>query len=232
LAGSFDRNIIVVGEVDSSLLLGRIVGNTEKFAFDACIGRAWDVFAIAPLSISGSSGRATTSTVAAAAAAAAAVGSTGATGSGSLTWVTVSIWVEWPGFSIWGPAGFTIHGSIAVVGIVVPVTTTGRARSLRSAIVISQSLLGVQRALILPRIYIPRSPASNCGSGRPRRRATGNRASTIHQGGHTTTLAQVWWDVGSAPIRTRVGGMLRLVERQVLNFQAIGHFDRFLRVSR
>jgi hypothetical protein len=136
LTGSFDRDIIVVGEVDSSLLLGRIVGNTEKFALDACIGWAWDVFAIAPLSVSGSSGGGATTSVAAT-----AVGTTVTTGSGSLTWVTVSIWVEWPGFSIWGPAGFTMRRSIAVVGIVVPVTTTGRARNSGSAIIISQGRL-------------------------------------------------------------------------------------------
>lgn len=70
------------------------------------------MFTIAPLSITGSPGGVVTAI--------------GASVTGTMTWVTVSIWIERPGFTIGSPAGFTIAE-------VVPVATAGRARSPRSA---------------------------------------------------------------------------------------------------
>jgi hypothetical protein len=55
VSGSFDWDLIVVGKVNTSVLLGRIVGHAEKFAFETNIWRARDMFAIPPLAITGSS---------------------------------------------------------------------------------------------------------------------------------------------------------------------------------
>ena len=56
LSRSLDGNVIVVGEVDSGMHLGRIVGNTKKFSLQACICGTWDVFAIPPLAITRATG--------------------------------------------------------------------------------------------------------------------------------------------------------------------------------
>jgi hypothetical protein len=60
-----DGDIVVIGEVDSSLLLGGVVGNTEKLALNTGIGRAGDVLAIAPLTISRTTGSAAAAAAAA-----------------------------------------------------------------------------------------------------------------------------------------------------------------------
>ncbi|KAI6767232.1 hypothetical protein HG531_011592 [Fusarium graminearum] len=64
--GSLNRDVVVLLEVDTSVLLGRVLGsNTEKLALDTGVGRAGDVLSIAPLSItrSAGSGSATTTRV-------------------------------------------------------------------------------------------------------------------------------------------------------------------------
>jgi hypothetical protein len=72
LARGFDGDVIVVGKVDSSLLLGGVVGDTEELTLDTGVDRAGDVLAVAPLSVARASCRA-----AAAAAATTAVASRG-----------------------------------------------------------------------------------------------------------------------------------------------------------
>lgn len=111
MAGSLNGNIIVVGEVDASVLLRGVVGDTEQFAFQTGVCGTRDMFAVAPLAISGAAGRGTS--VAAA----------------CVTWVSVSIWVErWATAFSGAPSGVgvtigTTGAEIRSVGIS-PVTTT------------------------------------------------------------------------------------------------------------
>jgi hypothetical protein len=56
VTGGLDWDIIIVGEIDTSVLLGGVVGNTEEFALQTGIRRTRDMLAVAPLAISGSSG--------------------------------------------------------------------------------------------------------------------------------------------------------------------------------
>lgn len=51
VTGSLNGNVIVLLEVDTSVLLGRVVGGTEELTLDAGVGRAGNVLAIAPLTI-------------------------------------------------------------------------------------------------------------------------------------------------------------------------------------
>jgi hypothetical protein len=93
LTGCFDGDIIVVGEVDTSALLGGIVGNTEKLTLQAGVCGTGDVLAVAPLAVSRAFGRT---------ALGAAVGA-------SVSWVSVSMWVKGPTLSFRGsPAVVTI----------------------------------------------------------------------------------------------------------------------------
>ncbi len=61
---SFDWDIVVLLEVDTSLLLGWIIDDTEEFALYTWIGWARDVFAVPPLSITTTSSRDCTATTA------------------------------------------------------------------------------------------------------------------------------------------------------------------------
>lgn len=49
---SFDRDIVVLLEVDTSVLLGRIVGSTKKLTLDTGVLGAGNVLSVPPLSIS------------------------------------------------------------------------------------------------------------------------------------------------------------------------------------
>ncbi len=108
MTGSLNRDIIVVGEVDASVLLGRVVGDTEQFTFHTGVCGTRDMLAVTPLAISGAASR----------------GSSIA----SVTWVSVSIWVErWATAFSGAPAGVdvtigTTGTEIRSVGIS-PVTT-------------------------------------------------------------------------------------------------------------
>jgi hypothetical protein len=55
MAGSFDRDIVVISKVNTSVLLGWVVRHAEKFAFKASIWGPRDMLAIPPLPITGSS---------------------------------------------------------------------------------------------------------------------------------------------------------------------------------
>jgi hypothetical protein len=72
--GSLNGNVIVLLEVDTGLLLGWVVCNTEELTLQTGVGRAWDVFTITPLSVTRPTSRDVWST----------------TGS----WVTISILIE------------------------------------------------------------------------------------------------------------------------------------------
>lgn len=110
MAGSLNGDIIVVGEVDASVLLRGVVGDTEQFAFHTGVCGTRDMLAVAPLAISGAAGR-------------------GSSVAASVTWVSVSIWVErWATAFSGAPAGVgvtigTTGTEIRSVGIS-PVTTT------------------------------------------------------------------------------------------------------------
>ena len=52
LTAGLNRDIIVVGKVDTCLLLGWIVGDSEQFPFELGVGRAGNVCTVSPLSIS------------------------------------------------------------------------------------------------------------------------------------------------------------------------------------
>jgi hypothetical protein len=75
---SFNWDIIVLLEVDTGLLFGWVVLNTEELTLHADVGRAWNMLAITPLSITRATSRCVWSTT------------SSATGGG----VTVSVLVE------------------------------------------------------------------------------------------------------------------------------------------
>jgi len=87
--GSLDGDIVVFLEVDTSLLLGWVICNTEKLTLDTWVGRASNVLSITPLSITATACWSTT--------AAAATGS----------WVTISIAVESLGLAVVIPSTTT-----------------------------------------------------------------------------------------------------------------------------
>lgn len=63
VAGSLDRNVVVLLKVDTGVLLGRVVGGTEKFTLDTGVSRTGDVLSVAPLPIArAASGVTTTAT--------------------------------------------------------------------------------------------------------------------------------------------------------------------------
>lgn len=51
VAGSLDRDVVVLLEVDTGVLLGRVVRGTEKLTLDTGVSRAGDVLSVAPLAI-------------------------------------------------------------------------------------------------------------------------------------------------------------------------------------
>jgi len=57
---SLNGNVIVLLEVDTSVLLRRVVGGTEKLALDTGVSRARNVLSIAPLAITRAAGSVTT----------------------------------------------------------------------------------------------------------------------------------------------------------------------------
>jgi hypothetical protein len=62
LARGLNRDVIVLLEVDTGLLLRRVVGDTVKLALDTGVGRTGDVLAILPLSIARAARSTTAST--------------------------------------------------------------------------------------------------------------------------------------------------------------------------
>jgi hypothetical protein len=81
--GGRDGNVIVLLEVDASVLLRRVVGSTEQLALHARVGRANDVLSVAPLTIA----RATSSVTGATA-------GTSSAGSADVEVATVGVRVE------------------------------------------------------------------------------------------------------------------------------------------
>jgi len=65
LAGGFDGNVVILLEVDSSVLLGWIIRRAEQLALKSRVGRPGDVLAISPLTIAGATGRIAAATAAA-----------------------------------------------------------------------------------------------------------------------------------------------------------------------
>jgi hypothetical protein len=51
MSGGFYRNIIVLLEVDTSLLLGWVVNDAKEFTLQAGVGRTRNVLAVTPLTI-------------------------------------------------------------------------------------------------------------------------------------------------------------------------------------
>ena len=51
MSRGLDRDVIIIGKVDASLLLRRIIRDTKKLTLKARVGRARNVFAIAPLAV-------------------------------------------------------------------------------------------------------------------------------------------------------------------------------------
>jgi hypothetical protein len=122
LTGRLNGNVIVVGEVDAGVLLGGVIlTETEELTLQARVGRTGDVLAIAPLAIA----RATSSSAAAAAVA------TTTTVRACVTWISVSIGIEWPEFFHGVPAGITVgraaRTEVGGIGIS-PVTATSIPR--------------------------------------------------------------------------------------------------------
>jgi len=51
MSRGFDRDIIVLLEVDTSLLLSWVVNDTKEFTLHPGVSRAWNVLAVTPLTI-------------------------------------------------------------------------------------------------------------------------------------------------------------------------------------
>lgn len=121
LAGRLNGNVIVVGEVDTGVLLGRVIlTETKELALQTGVSRTGDVLAVAPLAIARATGSST-----------AAITTTTAAVRASVTWVSVSMGIKTPEFSIWVPAGITVgraaRAEVGGVGVR-PVTATSIPR--------------------------------------------------------------------------------------------------------
>jgi hypothetical protein len=121
LAGRLNGDIVVVGEVDAGVLLGGVIlTETEELTLQTGVGRTGDVLAVTPLTIARATDRSTTAT-------AVATTTSTTTVRAALSWMSVSIGIEGPEFSIWVPAGITVGRAAAraeVRGVgVSPVTT-------------------------------------------------------------------------------------------------------------
>lgn len=120
LAGCLNGDVVVVGEVDTGVLLIRVVGDTEELTLNASVDGAGDVLAVAPLAITRATGLRSTTTASTSTAAVTCV-----------TGISVSIWVEWPDFSLGDPAGITIGRAARaeVGGVSVRPVATARTAS-------------------------------------------------------------------------------------------------------
>lgn len=52
VAASFDRNIVIVGEVDTGVGFGRVIWNTEEFTLDLWVWWTSNVLPVSPLTFS------------------------------------------------------------------------------------------------------------------------------------------------------------------------------------
>jgi hypothetical protein len=190
LTGCFDGDIIVVGEVDTSALLGGIVGNTEKFTLQAGVCGTGDVLAVAPLAVSRAFGRT---------ALGAAVGA-------SVSWVSVSIWVKGPTLSFRGSPAVVTIGDIGTTraeirGIGISPVATARSVSARSTP--RSAKMNIDKKLRFEKCiakYIPWAVPSTSTSTSTSSRAGGGRSSgTVDVGDHGA-LTEMGRDVGSAAV--------------------------------
>jgi len=163
--GSLDGDVVVLLEVDTSLLLGGIIDDAEELAFNAGVGRASDVLSVAPLAIAGTASRSTTTTAAGRVtiAAAAAVATT-STAPAAATVVTGAVGVL-VGGDIVTPVGLT--GSVVLVS---PGTVADAVSSGRTA------------------IHVGRTTWSRTGRGRASGRTTTLAAHVRRDVGSTTLL--------------------------------------------
>jgi hypothetical protein len=107
-----DRDIIVLLEVDTGLLLGGIIQNTEELALHTGVGGSGDVLAVSPLSITATASRAAAA---------------GATGSGVSVGVLVEAAALGGAIPTWATTGgATTRGEVGSSGIR-PVATGRRA---------------------------------------------------------------------------------------------------------
>ena len=97
LTRGFNGNVIVLLEVDTGVLLRRIVGSTKELTLKTRVGRSRNMLSIAPLAVSRAAGVTTTTTTAAAASATTSGGSR----------VAIRVGVE---------AALTVAAPVAVVG--------------------------------------------------------------------------------------------------------------------
>ena len=99
VTGGFHGDIVVVGEVDTGVLLGRVVGETKELTFHTGVGGSRDMGAVTPLAIAGAFGLLAAVTTA-------------------TCRLSVSIWVKRSTGSFLGdPAGVTIETTgVEIVG--------------------------------------------------------------------------------------------------------------------
>lgn len=62
MTGGFNGNIIIVCEVYTCVGLGGIIWYTEQLTLNTLIRWTWNMFAVLPLAVTGSTGRAATTT--------------------------------------------------------------------------------------------------------------------------------------------------------------------------
>jgi hypothetical protein len=124
--GSLDGDVVVLLEVDTSLLLGGIIDDAEELAFNAGVGRASDVLSVAPLAIAGTASSSTTTAASRVTIIAAAAVATTSTAPAAATIVTVAVGVL-VGRDIVTPVGLT--GSVVLVSPGTVADTVGSRRT-------------------------------------------------------------------------------------------------------
>jgi hypothetical protein len=123
LTGSLNGNVVVLLEVDTGVLLGRIVGSgAEKLALDTGVSRAGNVLSIAPLSIARSAGSRSATRVAVVAATAVTTSTTPA----------ASAVVVLVGWDIVAPVG--LASTVVLVSPSTVADTVGSGASRRTAV--------------------------------------------------------------------------------------------------
>lgn len=216
LAGSLDGDIIVVGEVDTGMLLAGIVGDAEEFAFETSVRGTGNVLSITPLAITRASGSA-----------AAAVVSALLT---LMAWVTVSMWIEsTTGAGGLTPARITIHGRTATRTVV---SSTPPRCVIRGSIS-SLELAGIQSKFfgVLFEGYLPWSPGA-CVHASRAAVLSGSRTVSTVDGRASGRLSGSSLTSLTTEVRRNVGGasglvwrVLGVVEGEVSDFQVISHIN-------
>lgn len=114
---SLNGNVVILLEVDTSVLLGRVVDGTKELTLDSGVGWARDVLAVPPLSIAGASSRvvAAAATTVAALISSAVAATTTTTAPTTASVVVVLVVVAAGGSALWAVAPVSLAGREVLV---------------------------------------------------------------------------------------------------------------------